>query len=122
MRRPSLKTISDQLCALSKALAKLTSKRWATKTDVKNTETKIMATQAEIAADLRQQRTLIVKISQESTSNLEKLRELEEAINNGGNASPEVVEALADLKSGLTDLDNLTPDLPEGEPTPNPEA
>lgn len=79
-----------------------------------------MKTQAEAAADIREQRTLILKISRESTANLERLAALEEAVKNGGNASPELVEALEELKSGLTDLDNLTPDLPEGEPNPNP--
>lgn len=69
--------------------------------------------QTEVAAELVALKEQVVKIKAEVTA---KLTALAEAIANQGNASPEVEAALADLKSVVTEVDELNEDTPVEPP------
>lgn len=71
-------------------------------------------TQAQIAQELRDMKVQNEKARQEM---LAKLATLEEAVANAGNSTPEVDEAIADLKSSIQADDDLNPDAeaPAGE-------
>jgi uncharacterized protein (DUF3084 family) len=71
---------------------------------------KIMATQAELAAQLNTVATQVGKIGQESTKTLEKVQELEEALANQDNVSPELQTAFDNLKSQVQTVDDLVVD------------
>jgi hypothetical protein len=71
----------------------------------------IMATQAELANDLRNVTTQITKIGVETAKTLQKVIDLEELLANGGNTTPEVDEALAALKAQAQLTDDLVPDV-----------
>ena len=66
-----------------------------------------MATQAEHAAELRALKEQNDKARAEV---LAKIAALEEAINNAGNTTPEVDQALADLKASVQTDDDIVPD------------
>lgn len=68
-------------------------------------------TQAELAADLRALNAQVEKSKQEI---LDKTAQLETAIQNAGNVTPEVEEALANLKSSVQSVDDLNADAPAG--------
>jgi septal ring factor EnvC (AmiA/AmiB activator) len=77
---------------------------------------KIIMTQAELAEQMNEQTAKITKIGTESTKTLEKVAELEEALNNQDNVSPELQAAFDNLKAQVTVVDDLIPDAPvEGE-------
>jgi ABC-type transporter Mla subunit MlaD len=78
----------------------------------------IMATQAEIAQQLTALKDQLTKIGTEVTT---KLGELETAIANAGNATQEVEDALAALKTAVQAVDDLVPDAePPVEPPVTP--
>lgn len=68
---------------------------------------KIMATQAELAQQLRD-----IKAQNEKsrTEILAKIAALEEALANAGSTTPEVDEALAELKASVQTDDDIVPD------------
>lgn len=84
-----------------------------------NAQELIMATQAEIAAGLTAASAALTKIGQETSTTLDKVRALEEEINNG-NVSPELQAAFDDLKVQVQRVDDMVPDaIPTPEnPTP----
>lgn len=71
---------------------------------------KIMATQAELAQQLNQVATQVSKIGEESTKTLQKVEELEEALNNQDNVSPELQTAFDNLKAQVQTVDDLVVD------------
>lgn len=81
-----------------------------------------MATQAEIAAGLKQIQTQIGKVAKEQSDRFDaltaKIKELTDLINAGGDATPEVTSALADVQTALQALDDTIPDAPTPPPTP----
>lgn len=97
-----------------------------TKFDLHQLEHKIMATQKEIADQLTALNgvlqaigTEVTKVSAETDQSLQKIVDLTAAINAGGAASQEVVDALAavttsvtNIKTGLQALDDKIPDAP----------
>lgn len=72
---------------------------------------KIMATQAEIAAELKAINTKLGKIGAETKSLLTKIEELTEVIANGP-VSAELQEAVDALKAQADTVDELVEDLP----------
>lgn len=70
----------------------------------------IMATQTELAAELRNVTTQIAKIGVETGKTLQKVIDLEAALAAGGTTTPEVDAALADLKAQAQLTDDLVPD------------
>lgn len=80
----------------------------------------IMATQAELAKQLRDITAQNEKARQEI---LDKIATLEQAIIDAGNTTPEVDAALADLKASVQADDDLNPDeVPTTTEAPTPEA
>jgi len=82
-------------------------------------ENKIMATQAELSADLKlvleqQQKTAaeIASVQAAQTVAIEKIAELEAIIAAGVNPSQELVDAVAAVKAQAQIVDELIPDLP----------
>lgn len=85
-----------------------------------------MATQKEIADSLTALTLVmqgvgdeVTKVAGETDKSLQQIADLTAAINSGGNASPEVVDALAALttsvtnvKTGLQAIDDKIPDAP----------
>lgn len=88
---------------------------------INNKLTQIMATQAQVAADLVALTDQVTKIKSEVTG---KLQELADAIAAQGTASPEVEAALAGLKAEVQAVDDLVvdplPPAPPVEPPANP--
>lgn len=72
----------------------------------------IMATQAEHAQELR---NIKAQNDKSRTEILTKIAALEEALANGGGTTPEVDEALADLKASVQTDDDIVPDAPPVE-------
>jgi seryl-tRNA synthetase len=70
----------------------------------------IMATQAELAQQLRDVTAQNEKARQEI---LKKISDLEQAIIDAGNTSPEVDEALTALKASVQTDDDIVPDTTE---------
>lgn len=71
-----------------------------------------MAKQSELAQQLNDLGVQIGKISQESTATLQKVTELEEALANQDNVSPELQTAFDNLKEQVQKVDDLVPDSP----------
>ena len=75
-----------------------------------------MATQAEIAAGLTQLQTQIGKVAKEQSDRFDTLtatiKDLTDKLNAGGDATPEVVAALASVQTALQSLDDTIPDAP----------
>lgn len=75
--------------------------------------------QSELAADLRTQTDILRKIGNETGATLQKVADLETAINNSDTeVSEEVKTALADLKGQAQKVDDLVPDLPAATAQP----
>jgi hypothetical protein len=72
----------------------------------------IMLTQTQLAATLTTLGGEIKKIGVETTTLLEKVTALTEAVANAGNTSPEVDAALADVQAQAQVVDDLVPDVP----------
>ncbi len=79
----------------------------------------IMATQAELAAELRAVKDQVNKVASEQGARFDtltaKIAELEATIRDG-TVTPEVETALAEVKTALQSLDDTIPDVPP--PTP----
>ena len=73
---------------------------------------KLMATQAELAASLAALSTQVAKIATESSATLAKLAELEDALANAGETTPEVDAAVEALRTQLQLVDDLVADAP----------
>ena len=71
-----------------------------------------MATQAELAASLAVVSAQVTKIGVETSATLAKVAELEAALANAGNTSPEVDAALEALKAQVQVVDDLVVDAP----------
>lgn len=71
-----------------------------------------MSTQAELAAQLKAVTAQIQKIGTETTKTLEKVSQLEDALNNQGNVTPELQTAFDELKAQVTTVDDLIADVP----------
>ena len=69
-----------------------------------------MSTQAELAAELRSVKDRLVKIGAETTNTLEKVTALEAVIAAGGATTPEVDQALQEVKDAAQAADDLVPD------------
>jgi hypothetical protein len=69
----------------------------------------IMATQAELAQQLRD---ITAQNEKSRTEILAKIADLETALANAGNTSPEVDEAVAALKASVQTDDDIVPDAP----------
>lgn len=78
--------------------------------EIKNGIGQIMATQAEVAAELRAAMATIEKIGTETDKLIQTVKDLEAAVGNQTGASPELLEALADVKTQLGILDDKVPD------------
>lgn len=106
----------------------------ATKQDLKETENRIMANQAELAAELKvltaeskETKAVLQKVSTESSASLEKItvldakvQELTDIINAGGAITPELQEAFSELKvasgealAAAKAVDDLVPEPPQ---------
>jgi hypothetical protein len=80
-----------------------------------NLEILIMATQAEIAQGLK---AVTAQLNKAKAEIVAKVAALEQAIGDAGSSTPEVDQALADLKGAAQSLDDLNPDAPVDVPTP----
>lgn len=73
---------------------------------------KIMSKQSDLAADMATITAQVAKIGQESTATLQKVADLEAALANQDNVSPELQTAFDALKAQVTVVDDLIPDAP----------
>lgn len=73
-------------------------------------------TQQELAALLDTKTTQIIKVAKEQSDRFDvlstRIKELEDAINNGGAVSPEVEAAVTNVTNALNTLDEAIPDAP----------
>jgi len=74
---------------------------------------KLMATQAELATELRAVNVSLEKIGGETATLLQKIADLEAAVVAGGTTTPEVDAALAAVKAQATRVDDMVPDAPQ---------
>lgn len=73
---------------------------------------KLMATQAELAAELRTVKASVEKIGTETRTLITRVETLTAAVEAGGNVSPEVRAAMDELKAQVEVVDALVPDAP----------
>jgi hypothetical protein len=90
----------------------------ATKHDLKELELKIMASQAELAAQLKANTEQAAKIGAETQTLLDKIRDLLEQLANQSGVTPELQAAADALKAQLQVVDDLVPDAATPPPTP----
>jgi chromosome segregation ATPase len=81
---------------------------------------KIMESQHQLAQDLTALTTQVQKIGTETTATLQKVTDLQNALNNAGGTTPEVDAAMAALKAQVQLVDDLIPDAPAPSPNPTP--
>lgn len=84
----------------------------ATKSDLKEMENRIMATQAEITTQLKTVTAQLVKIGTESGTLLTMIKDLQDQLAQGGTVTPELQQAVADLVVQAQVVDDLVPDAP----------
>lgn len=82
--------------------------------DLKRT---IMATQVELVAQAKAQTVLLNEISTELDTTLQKVKDLQEAVDNQSNASPELVDAMKAVSDQLQVVADKVPGSPTS-PTP----
>lgn len=75
-----------------------------------------MASQQQQTADLKAISVQINKIHAESSASLQKVTDLEKALADGGMTSPDVDQAIADLKQQVQLVDDLIADAPVDPP------
>lgn len=80
----------------------------------------IMGNQQELATQLSEVAAQVAKIGKETKATLSKVAELETALANQENVSPELQAAFDGLKTQVTLVDGLVPDLPAAEVTTEP--
>jgi len=73
---------------------------------------RMMASQAELAADLQTVKSQVEKIGTETAATLRKVTDLEEALAAAGGTTPEVDEAVRALKEQVKVVDDLVADPP----------
>jgi hypothetical protein len=73
-------------------------------------EKNIMATQAQLAADLNTVTAQIAKIGTETGKTLQQVTDLQKLLAAGGNTTPEVDAAMESLKAQAQLTDDLVPD------------
>lgn len=73
---------------------------------------KLMVTQAEVAADVGLVKDQLVKVGLETATLIDRIADLETAVANQADASPELVDAVAALKAQAQLVDDLVPDAP----------
>lgn len=73
---------------------------------------KIMASQEQLAQDLIQVKEAVAKVGTETSTLVQKVADLEAAISNGGETTPEVDAALQALKDQVQVVDELVADVP----------
>jgi len=78
-----------------------------------------MESQAELATRITAATAAIAKIGGETSALLDRVADLQAAIDAQGNVSPEVVDALAALEAQVRVVDDLVPDT-EPEPPADP--
>lgn len=81
--------------------------------EILNKLNQILMTQAELAQALTDAAAEAVKAKAEIVA---KIADLEGAIANAGNTTPEVDTALAALKEAVQGVDDIVPDAPPAEP------
>lgn len=69
-----------------------------------------MTTQAEVAANITNITAAVAKIETETRGLLTKIADLTAAVEAAGNATPEVLDALAALQAQVAVVDELVPD------------
>lgn len=80
-----------------------------------------MATQNELAQQLTDLASQISKIGTETSATLQKVADLEAALSNQDNVSPELQAAFDALKQQVQKVDDLVPDAPVVPLTPEPD-
>ena len=90
----------------------------ATKHDLRELEKTIMASQAELAAQLKANTEQAAKIGAETQTLLDKIRDLLEQLANQSGVTPELQAAADALKAQLQVVDDLVPDAVTPPPTP----
>lgn len=88
--------------------------RLATIHDLLMFEHKIMASQAELADQIRAATSQLQKIGTETKSLVEKIDALQAIIDAGGEVSPELQAAVDELKTQAQVVDDLVPDAETG--------
>lgn len=83
---------------------------------------KVMETQAEAAEALRQINEKLKKIGTESATTLDKVKKLEEAAAGQPNLSPELAQAIEEVKAQVQIVDDLVPDAEPAAETGAPEG
>ena len=73
---------------------------------------RIMTTQLELAAQLNAISVQLGKVGAESSATLQKVADLEVALANAGNVSPELQAAFDAVKAQVQLVDDLVPDAP----------
>lgn len=91
----------------------------ASKLDLDRMEIRLMATQTEIAAQLRNAVNTINKIGSETDTLIQKVKDLQDAVNNQANASQELIDAAQAVADQLKVVDEKVPDAVE-TPTDTP--
>ena len=126
--KPHGKPISDEAEAIDRLRWELkeifewfkSHSEFVTKSDLENTERKILMNQAELAAGLKTITAQVGKVAAEQAGRFDtltaKIKELTDIINAGGDVSQEVTDALAEVQTALQSLDDTIPDAPA--PTP----
>lgn len=71
-----------------------------------------MGNQQDLAAEINKVSEQIAKIKTESTATLQKVSDLEQALANQDNVSPELQQAFDNLKAQVQTVDDLIPDAP----------
>lgn len=83
--------------------------RLATRHDLMAMENHIMATQKEIADGLNAANAQLTKIGAETDTLLQKIKDLETAVTNQADASPELVAAFEAVKAQVQVVDDKVP-------------
>lgn len=76
----------------------------------------LMATQSEVAQTLTDLTAQVAKIGDETRTLLDRIADLQEAVDNAGSVDPAVLDALAALQAQVTVVDDLVPDSAPEEP------
>jgi len=95
---------------------------FVTKSDLENTERKILMNQAELATGLRAIQTQATKVASEQARRFDaadtEIKRLLALLEAGGDVTPEVEEAMGGVKTTMQAFDDVIPDDPTPPPTP----
>lgn len=84
--------------------------------DIRELKEFLMATQSEVAQTLTDLTAQVAKIGEETRALLDRIADLQEAVDNAGSVDPAVLDALAALQAQVTVVDDLVPDPAPEEP------